>query len=174
MTRNDIPAPDCAVRDGRRCDFVSIGEFPDASGKVGRIEVLRCSYCGHGITTPPIMDVSFLYEGRESQDYQPDTRGLAAAIKTVAFRLQARRLLRQLPATPRSILDFGCGSGQFTRVLSEMLQDTLVVGSDFHRDPPIALGTAAYRPMNELADEANQYDLVLAMHVLEHDDDTCR
>jgi trans-aconitate methyltransferase len=165
---------DCAERPGDRCEFASIGEFPDISSKVGRLEVLRCRWCGHGITMPPLENVAFLYAGRESQDYQPDAKGLSAAIKDVAFRLQARRLLRQLPKTPTTVLDFGCGSGQFTRVLGEQLPQAVVVGSDFHDTPPAGLGGLPYKPMSELDGKAGVgcYDLVLAMHVLEHDDDT--
>lgn len=169
---NPAVASDCAKCVGHPCDFTSIGEFPDISGKVGRVEVLRCRWCGHGITTPPLDDVAFLYAGRESQDYQPDAKGLSAAIKDVAFRLQARRLLRQLPKLPSAVLDFGCGSGQFTRILGEQLPEAIVLGSDFHDTPPAGLGGRCYKPMRELDDDAASYDLVLAMHVLEHDDDT--
>ncbi|HEX5259036.1 MAG TPA: class I SAM-dependent methyltransferase [Sphingomicrobium sp.] len=133
--------------------------------------MLRCRYCGHGVTTPPLDDVAFLYEGRESQDYQPDAKGLSAAIKGFAFRLQARKLLNQLPKSPSSILDFGCGSGQFTRVVSQLLPRATVVGADFHAGAPIQLGPIAYKAMKELSGDAGRYELVTAMHVLEHDDD---
>jgi len=164
-------ANDCAARPGRPCEFESIGEFPDRSGKVGQIEVHRCRSCGHGVTTPPLADVAFLYEGRESQDYQPDSTGLSAAIKSFAFTLRARKLLKQLPKPPASVLDFGCGNGQFTRVLAELLPHATVVGADFHAAAPAQLGAIPYKPMTELAGEAGRYELVIAMHVLEHDDD---
>jgi SAM-dependent methyltransferase len=165
---------DCAAHPGQRCDFQSIGPFEDLSGKVGHVEVLRCRRCGHGITTPRLNDVSFLYEGRQSQDYQPDAKGISAVIKDAAFRLQARKLLGQLPKAPASVLDFGCGSGQFTRVLAEMSPDVMVLGTDFHDTPPTALHGRPYVPMHELDGYTGQYDLVLAMHVLEHDDDPDR
>lgn len=165
-------ANDCAAQPGARCDFVSIGEFADASGKVGKVEVLRCKACGHGVTTPRLPDVAFLYAGRESQDYQPDAKGLSALIKDCAFRLQARKLVRQLPAKPRSVLDFGCGSGQFTRVLGDVLASARVVGSDFHETPPVGLKDKIYTAMAELTPNAMAFDVVIAMHVLEHDDDT--
>ena len=165
-------ATDCAERAGEPCNFVSIGEFPDISRKVGRLEVLRCRWCGHGITMPRLENVAFLYAGRQSQDYQPDAKGLSVAIKDVAFRQQARRLLRQLPETPAKVLDFGCGSGQFTRVLGEQLPEAIVVGSDFHEAPPAGLGGRRYKPLWELDGDVASYDLVLAMHVVEHDDDT--
>jgi SAM-dependent methyltransferase len=151
---------------------VSIGIFPDTSGKVGSPEVLRCTNCGHGVTIPPLADVAFLYADRQSQDYQPDARGLSARIKELAFRRQARKLLRQLPERPRSVLDFGCGSGQFTRIIAELLPDSRVVGSDFHETAPPELKTQPYLSISELPPLAGSYDLVMAMHVLEHEDDT--
>jgi SAM-dependent methyltransferase len=161
-------AQDCAARPGEPCDFASIGEFPDTSGKVGRVEVQRCRSCGHGVTLPPLPDVAFLYADRKSQDFQPDAKGLSALIKNVAFAMQVRKLLRQLGEVPAAVLDFGCGSGQFTRVLAEQLPAARVVGSDFHAAPPDLLGDAAYWAMTDLGPKAGTFDLVIAMHVLEH------
>lgn len=164
-------ANDCAGNPGHPCDLESIGQFGDRSGKVGDVEVLRCRLCGHGVTTPPLTDVAFLYEGRESQDYQPDAKGLSGTIKAFAFRLQARKLLNQLPKQPKTVLDFGCGSGQFTHVLAQLLPGAEVVGADFHATAPGQLGPITYKPMRELSGDTGHYDLVTAMHVLEHDDD---
>lgn len=169
--QNPTLANDCAANHGQPCDLASIGPFFDRSGKVGRVEVLRCRSCGHGVTIPSLADVAFLYEGRESQDFQPEATGLAAAIKAFAFRLQARKLLNQLPKQPTSVLDFGCGSGQFTRVLAQLLPHASVVGADFHGTPPVQLAPVVYKPMSKLSPDAGRYELVTAMHVLEHDDD---
>ena len=164
--------PDCAARPGELCDLVSIGDFPDISGIVGKVEIRRCNHCGHAITFPALPDVAFLYAGRESQDFQPSAKGLSAVIKHAAFGMQARKLLRQLPEIPKSVLDFGCGSGQFTRVLGEVLPRSTVFGSDFHELAPPILSNDSYRPLDQLRSEGRRYDLVIAMHVLEHDDDT--
>lgn len=161
----------CPAGSGGACDFVSAGELNDKSGKVGSVEVVLCSHCGHGISLPPLTDIAFLYENRASQDYQPDTKGLARSIKQVAFRLQAKALLKQLGITPRSILDFGCGSGQFTRVLGDVARGTEVVGADFHPQCPPELQGRPYLSSSKLSESAGSYDVVLAMHVLEHDDD---
>ncbi|MFN5782288.1 MAG: class I SAM-dependent methyltransferase [Novosphingobium sp.] len=163
---------DCAEHPGSPCQTVSLGRFLDESGKVGAVEVRQCRECGHGVTLPPLADVAFLYDGRESQDFQPDARGLAHRIKDIAFRGQAVALLRQLRVTPQRLLDFGCGSGQFTRVLSEKLGAGVVAGSDFHPQPPADLAAGEYHAMDRLAPLAGSFDVVLAMHVLEHDDDT--
>lgn len=161
----------CPKSPGGICDLSSLGRFEDKSGRVGDIEVLRCKNCGMGITTPPVKDVAFLYDGRESQDFQPGTSGLAHSIKDMAFKRQARALLEQLPERPVSILDFGCGSAQFTRCLSEVAPDIEVLGSDFHDTAPAELDAESYLSMGELDARKGSFDLVTAMHVLEHDDD---
>lgn len=161
----------CAMGDGAPCDFASMGRFTDKSGKVGEVSILRCTRCGIGVSMPPLADVAFLYEGRESQDFQPDARGLAHRIKDIAFRRQARTLLRQLGTAPRNALDFGCGSGQFTRCLGEMLPGSTVIGADFHDAPPAELAGRGYFPIGEAGKHAGEFDLVSAFHVLEHDDD---
>lgn len=161
----------CAMAPGEPCEFHTLGTFADQSGKVGTVEVWQCARCRMGITMPPLSDVAFLYEGRDSDDFQPTTGGLARRIKNVAFRRQARGLLAQLPAAPGRVLDFGCGSGQFTRCLGDILGPNNVSGSDFHTEPPAELEGRQYLPMSALADQRGSFDTVMAMHVLEHDDD---
>lgn len=163
---------DCAVHTGTDCELVSLGSFSDRSGVVGHIEVFQCVHCGHGITRPPLPDVAFLYCNRKSQDYQPDTKNiLSHTIKEFAFRIQARKLIRQIGKPGKEALDFGCGSGQFTRVLGKMLPDTQLTGSDFDQKPPAELSTHHYVPSDVISHLREKYDLVMAMHVLEHDDD---
>ncbi len=145
--------------------------FPDRSGRVGKVTVVRCRHCGVGVTNPPLSDVAFLYEGRESQDFQPLSKGLARAIKTIAFTRDARRLLRQVGRRPKRVLDFGCGSGLFTRCLGDVLPNSSVVGTDFHPDPPAELEGRPYVSNEQLASDAGGFDLIMAMHVIEHDDD---
>ena len=161
----------CAAGGGEPCDLVRIGSFTDKSGKVGDVSVLQCARCRHAISMPPIADVSFLYEGRESQDFQPDSVGLVRWIKDVAFRRQARILIRQIGFSPRTLLDFGCGSGQFTRLLGDSLSPDRVTGSDFFDAPPGNLQGRSYIPAASLPAAAGTFDVVTAMHVLEHDDD---
>ncbi|MGE5721479.1 MAG: class I SAM-dependent methyltransferase, partial [Sphingomonadales bacterium] len=165
------PAAQCPGDPDRPCDFGPARPFRDRSGRVGDVSVLRCRRCGVGITQPPLADVSFLYEGRASQDFQPTSVGLARRIKEIAFRRDARRLLRQAGGAPARVLDFGCGSGLFTRCLGDVLPGSVVAGSDFHDEPPAELADRRYVPNSRLDEERGSFDFVLAMHVIEHDDD---
>jgi SAM-dependent methyltransferase len=124
-----------------------------------------------GLTNPPLKDVAFLYEGRESQDFQPLSTGLARSIKTIAFTREASRILKQVGRTPTHTLDFGCGSGLFTRCLGDLLSKGSVVGSDFHSEPPAELEGRPYLSNEELSRHPGGFDLIMAMHVIEHDDD---
>lgn len=161
----------CAVAPDGECDFVSLGRFADRSGKVGPVGVKQCRYCRIGVTTPALPDVAFLYDKRESQDFQPDTGGLSRAMKQIAFRRQARGLLKQLGDDPGEVLDFGCGSGLFTRCLGDLVGHGNVTGSDFHDVAPDELVGRPYLSMDQLSGAVGTFDTVLAMHVLEHDDD---
>lgn len=161
----------CAAAEGAPCDFRSLGSFPDESGKLGAIEVVQCRRCKIGVTMPPLADVAFLYDGRESDDFQPTTGGIARRIKDMAFRRQARGVIAQLPAGPGKLLDYGCGSGLFTRCLGDLVGPSEIWASDFHDDAPPELVDRHYIPMNRLGDHLGRFDTVLAMHVLEHDDD---
>ncbi|MEP2612534.1 class I SAM-dependent methyltransferase [Marinobacter alexandrii] len=165
----------CAKGVGQYCEQQRLGNFIDRSGVVGEIEIRRCIHCGHGVSYPPIPDVSFLYERRKSQDYQPDARNkLSRFIKDVAFRLQAKKLLRDIGDVEGRLLDYGCGSGQFTRMLDETASDLVVVGCDFFPDPPAELAKQSYLSHDQLSESGELYEGVLAMHVLEHDDDTTK
>ena len=161
----------CPIRGIQRCRVDVIGSFHDRSGKVGPLTVARCRDCGIGISRPPLADVAFLYVSRESQDFQPGTSGITRALKRVAFLQDARRLPAGVRPYPASVVDFGCGSGLFTRCLGDAAPaGTKVIGVDFHQQPPAELADRPYLPHTE-ADQLNgTVDLVLAMHVLEHDD----
>lgn len=176
----DSPVPSISSVAPRLCPSAIEGEcvfdapepFLDRSGMIGAVSVERCRYCGTGISRPSLADVAFLYEDRSSQDFQPNTGGIVHAIKNVAFRRQARALMKDIGGTSRRIIDFGCGSGLFTRQLVDLLPDVDVLGCDFHDEPPVNLSRDSYRSFADLGDDRGGADLVLAMHVLEHDDDS--
>lgn len=167
----DIPrwCPD--ARDGR-CDFGPPVSHRDSHRSTGSVSVIRCRRCGIGISRPPLADVAFLYEDRTSQDFQQSPSRLTRAIKNMAFRRQARALLDQVRCWPDRVVDFGCGSGLFTRKLAELLPGSNVIGTDFHPTAPAELGKDHYVPPQLTANLAGRADLVLALHVLEHDDDS--
>ena len=154
----------CLVDDGTACGF----EPMDIQG--GGSSVVRCVKCGLGVTLPRIQDIASLYADRQSQDFQPKTAGLARAIKQIAFRRRARSFIRMVPDRPRTIVDYGCGSGLFTKCLQGVSGAT-VHALDFHEAPPPDIGNVDYRPFSREAELLGRADLLIASHVIEHEDD---
>lgn len=163
----------CAANPGNPCRTTKKVGFLNRSDVTQDIHLRQCSECRHAQTYPLMPDVRSLYGDRDSQDYQPDIKNsLSRRIKDLAFKLQAKKLIRHLGSPGGRLLDFGCGSGQFTRVLDDTLPGTIVVGSDFFDDPPQELADGNYLSAADLAGKEGTFDTVLALHVLEHDDDT--
>lgn len=161
----------CPAAPDRSCDLGTSRVFEDRSGKVGEVSLVRCRSCGVGLARPPLPDVAFLYDDRHSQDFQPSSIGWSRKIKQIAFRSQARQMLAQVGTIPGRVLDYGCGSGLFTRCLGDLIGPEHVVGTDFHDTPPAELARRRYVPNDRVAEAGGNFDLVIAMHVLEHDDD---
>lgn len=160
----------CPSRDGGSCSFPAnpLVSVPDA--KFGDMQIFRCEHCGHGITTPYLPDVSVLYHGRETQDYQPRDNAIATAIKLFAFRRQVGTMLQQAGFAGGRILDFGCGSGLYTAAIAACAKESgEVTGLDFFPEPPSQIGSADYLPFARSSQLYHSADLVTCFHVLEHD-----
>jgi len=176
MNKPPVPEEDCKpafCRTGSEnpCHFRRAGQFQDRSGLIGEVEVWRCSQCGLGVSRPPLPDPSLLYTDRTSADFQPRMGAAEYSIKSYVFRRAARRLLADLPEDPAVIVDVGCGSGLFTRCMADECKSGHVVGMDFHAMPPSFLDASQYLPFERASDLSGGADVVLAFHVLEHDDD---
>jgi SAM-dependent methyltransferase len=168
------PYSACPMGTASVCRFSStpdiVGDNRASPGE--RSPIYRCTVCGHGVTRPAVEDVSAFYQGRESQDYQRADGPLAQTIKKFVFGWQARTLMRQLGTVPRSVIDFACGSGQFTMAVSDALPDNAaVVALDFFDEPPRDMGRIRYLGFGRLHELAGTADLVTCFHALEHDDD---
>ncbi|MFU7527854.1 class I SAM-dependent methyltransferase [Qipengyuania sp. ASV99] len=170
----DLPPPSapCACGNGEPCRFGTNSLVQVSHPEFGAMHVLRCEACGHGVTMPHVPDVSVLYEGRETQDYQGRDNKLATAIKRLAFRRQAGKMLRQTGFKGGNIVDFGCGSGLYTDAIAASCgASDSVTGLDFFADPPAHIGAAQYRPFSQMSQFEKTADLVTCFHVLEHDAD---
>lgn len=168
------PYKQCPMGEPDACRFDGpLSCAPNIAGNgVQAARVHQCARCGHGVTRPPIANVSVLYEGRESQDYQGQDGRLAQAVKTFVFDRQARSLLRAVGGSPRSIVDFACGSGLFTsRIAVAATPGARVVALDFFAEAPREMPGVEYRSFKHLAQLNDSADLLLCFHALEHDDD---
>ncbi len=80
-------------------------------------------------------------------------------------------MLAQIGLQGGKLLDFGCGSGQFSEQLAVAAGSGQIWASDFFPEPPPILQACHYMPGTALASHNRAFNVVLAMHVLEHDDD---
>lgn len=142
---------------------------PELDGNM--VAVYRCQDCGLGVTRPAMPDVSPLYVGRESEDFQQRDSALATHIKAIVFRSMARAILSRLKERPKLILDFGCGNGVLTSAFAQVSPDSDVVGLDFFETQPPQIGPARYAAFSQSRQFDGQADLLLCFHALEHDDD---
>src|SRR4051812_31181616 len=69
--------------------------------------------------------------GTRDAPWVPQWDGAAYAANTGHHRVHDQWFLRSFPVRPADhVLDLGCGSGDFTRVVAEMVPDGAVVGVD--------------------------------------------
>ena len=167
------PYAQCPSGSPEKCRFAENPQIalpvPELGGATVRVH--RCAACGLGVTRPAMPDVSPLYEGRNSEDFQQRDSGFAMRVKEIAFRQMVRRLLGNLPRVPRRVVDYGCGNGVLTAAFASELPGANVVGLDFFATAPSGIAPAAYRSFGMAAPLHGKADLLLCFHALEHDDD---
>lgn len=174
--RNDglHPYSACPLGTPETCAFsptLSMDTSGIGKGGSERTTVYACASCGHGVTRPPIADVAVLYEGRDSQDFQPADTGLGERIKRVAFSRQAKGILADVARKPMRVIDFACGSGLLTVSIARHLDpNARMIALDFHDTPPRDMEGVEYRSFETMPELVGCADLVTCFHTLEHDE----
>jgi len=131
-------------------------------GHVG--EFWSCDFCGSE-NGSVVVDPSVLYADRSSPNYALGS-GTLFVLKQYFLRLSAWRSLRRYDRHV-AVLDYGCGSGEYTNALRDLGFKT-VVGADVLDSRPTALrASVRYAPISIL-NEAEKFDLIILRHVLEH------
>lgn len=149
----------------------TLDDGPDFETGLGTYSVRECIACGIQFTTPQPFaeDIHLLYDDRSSHDFDQSA--------SFVDRLRRFNNLRQLKRLPKRFLtgeitslDYGCGSGFFTRSMREYLPGR-VIGSDFHGSPPPLIGSSKgidYIADSDLSSLAGEVDLIVCRNVLEH------
>jgi len=116
-------------------------------------------------------DLWKLYENRTSADFVPSSRSVAA-LRQYFFRRYINGILRNISGDKLRILDYGCGDGLLSLLLSQHPRCESVTASDFHSDAPYYISQlksgVSYMPHRNFEASAERYDLVLCRQVLEH------
>lgn len=149
----------------------TLDDGPDFETGLGTYSIRECMQCGIQFTIPQPLaeDVHLLYDDRTSHDFDQ-----SASFVDRLRRFNNLRQLKRLPSrlregTPTS-LDYGCGSGFFTRSMREYLPGR-VIGSDFHDSPPPLIARSegiGYVADTDLDSLSGQIDLIVCRNVLEH------
>lgn len=164
-------------RDRPPCEFGAEPLIAIATGHplAPRVEIWRCSICGHGVTRPAMADVAALYAQRESHDFLGHDSSWVQLIKSWWLSLEARQLLRWVDARPTLVVDYGAGNGMLAgRLAARSPEGCRVLALDFFDAPPGNLGRADYMSFAAAESGTVQADLLCCFHVLEHDDDPHR
>ncbi len=125
-------------------------------------EVWRCDKCGLGRTWPEPSRQEI------ERSYGPgyyQAHGMGGGDRQ-AWRERAQAILDRLPSRPASVLDFGAGEGQLVAAFRD-----LGLRADGVEPSPVGRRAASGRLGLQLLSatpEPAEYDLITAVHVLEH------
>lgn len=135
--------------------------------------IVQCPRCLVCITNPQPYpdDIWQLYSERSSPDFVPSSKG-AAFLRQYFFRRYIDKILRNVTGDRLKVLDYGCGDGLLSLLLSQHPRCEYVTASDFHPVAPYYVsqlgGGVSYMPNNEFIKSDARYDLILCRQVLEH------
>jgi SAM-dependent methyltransferase len=127
-----------------------------------------------------VSDLSAFYEGWAAERERSET---ILDYERQASRWKWRemeRLIRTASRTPRSILEFGCGSGEMLELAGQAFPDAVLHGIDLSERMVAMAGARLPRArlqaggIERLESRSERVDLVLAVDILEHLPDPAR
>lgn len=139
-----------------------------------------CDECHHIWLNPrPAIDaLSIIYPPTYyAYNYKEKVNPIALKGKEFLDRLKMKAILGNIPHTPKSFLDIGCGDGRFLKVMENYgVEKAQNYGLEL--DPNIVkpLADEGYQVLCERVEDtdkipARNFDLVTMFHVIEHVDD---
>ncbi len=151
-------------------DFITAKDYT-CSGESFKIE--NCSNCTLGITNPrPVQaEISKYYQ---SQNYISHTGGTSNLVDTLYRSARnytqrwKKKIIEKHQTTTGTILDFGCGTGEFlTYLKSQGWQTTGIEPTETARKKALQnLEENVYMNLTEV--DAKQFDIITLWHVAEH------
>jgi 2-polyprenyl-3-methyl-5-hydroxy-6-metoxy-1,4-benzoquinol methylase len=135
--------------------------------------ILQCPQCRACITSPQPHpeDLWKLYDERSSADFVPSA-GSISRLRQYFFKRYINRVLRNVSGNRLNVLDYGCGDGLLSLLLSQHPRCGHITASDFHSAAPHYIaqagGNVCYIPRHDFVKGSDSYDLILCRQVLEH------
>lgn len=151
-----------------------IVRIPDHESRTGEYDVYLCRRSRLGFTNPyPSEETSkYLYDAKESSDFDPIKQTFLDGIKDLLAKRQLRRLARPGRTKMNAILDYSTGNGRYAVLSTEVFPQARVDAVDFQDEPPPLiernLHRVHYYGVDAFTDHAQVYDLIILRHVLEH------
>ena len=138
----------------------------------GAYKIEECQDCLIKFTNPrpTASDLPKLYEDRNSSDFVKPFI-LIDKLRSLSIRRSLAELPKDILSGKKSVLDFGCGDGFFSKAIADFNPGIAVVATDFHSESPQRLVDhphIKYRSQSLFKEENGQYDVIFCRHVLEH------
>lgn len=127
------------------------------------VSIRRCDSCGslYPERFPTSDTLTQAYGGYYTT---PSTRrGVRRLVRTPMDASRREYMARSVPAEARSVLDYGCGSGEFLRKLNEQRPEVKLYGTDLLHVP----GPFHWVSLEEIG-SGETYDWITLSHVIEH------
>jgi SAM-dependent methyltransferase len=161
----------CPVCSSNKLKFIMRGK--DNDSLVLQYSILQCLHCFVYITNPQPHpdDIWKLYQERISPDFAHYLSGITR-LRQYFFRRYISNILKNVAGDKLKVLDYGCGDGLLSLLLSQHPRCTHVTAVDFHAVAPHFIAQSglniSYIPHHDFVKSATCYDLILCRQVLEH------
>jgi len=153
-------------------EFLTIANCKDYTVSHETFSVKQCAICKLGVTSPRPQENSLgsYYDSPEYISHSGKSPGAIGWLYNIArsFSIQWKKKLINKFSPSGSILDFGCGSGEFLHSFQKAnWKITGVEPSELARKKAIELnGNTVHSSLNEI--EGQEFDIITAWHVVEH------
>ncbi len=134
-------------------------------------DIRKCASCG-SIFPDVFPDSSSLGIAYSSYYTRELTRGPMPLKRRFIRYLQGEFRFRSLPLEARSLLDYGCGSGDFLLEIQALRSELRVAGSDISTPPEGYQKYFKFYEHEAIDKTGESFDYITLNHVIEHDVDS--
>ncbi|MCX7002586.1 MAG: class I SAM-dependent methyltransferase [bacterium] len=166
-----IEIDSCPVCSSDKLEFIMRGK--DSESLSLKYSIVQCPQCYVYITSPQPHpeDIWKLYDERDSKDFAPSLNNITT-LRQYIFRRYINKILKYIAGDKLSVLDYGCGDGLLSLLLSQHPRCAHVTAADFHPAAPLYIAQSganiSYIPHHDFVKSSARYDLILCRQVLEH------
>jgi SAM-dependent methyltransferase len=162
-----IKCPICSARATR---WEAIGN--GANSRAARSFIIyKCNFCGHGFIYPGVKNEQELldhYDKDYSKGYDPEIKTKDFQLRQKQYQLSLTLIKKYLPKKNISVLDFGCSTGQFLKIMPARWKKFGFEVNKFELDY-VAKHYKNITLFSKIAQvKKKKYDLIILRGVIEH------